>query len=395
MTIRKIEKRVLPSGLISYRAPFVDASGKRRSKNFATLSEAKSFLHDKAVELRKAPGAKAVISMTVTEAGDYWIAQCKRDEIDPLTIEDYERHLNLHIVPLIGELQLSELTTPEIKVFRSNLYDSGRSKDMVRRVTISLGALIREARSHGVIVNASTTEFSAKRGSAKRDKVPVVPPTKAELQMLIAQATKRGLRWRAFVLVAVWCGLRASELRGLAWQNIDTKKNRINIRQRADARGRIGPPKSASAIRSIKMVPLVVQALREWKLACPKGDLGLVFPNQTGGVETYDRIMWQGFEPIQSAARITTRQQVLDADNKPATDESGKPVFKVVPKYGLHALRHACASLWIEQGFNMKKIQVLMGHSSIQVTFDTYGHLFDDEEADDRAAIAVQKLLKV
>ena len=39
-------------------------------------------------------------------------------------------------------------------------------------------------------------------------------------------------------------------------------------------------------------------------------------------------------------------------------------------------MRHACASLWIEEGLNAKRIQALMGHSSIQVTFDTYGHLF-------------------
>jgi len=51
-----------------------------------------------------------------------------------------------------------------------------------------------------------------------------------------------------------------------------------------------------------------------------------------------------------------------------------------VAKFGLHALRHACASLWIEQGHNPKQIQKLMGHSSIKVTFDVYGHLFADNE---------------
>ena len=51
--------------------------------------------------------------------------------------------------------------------------------------------------------------------------------------------------------------------------------------------------------------------------------------------------------------------------------------------------RHAAASLWIEHGLNGKRVQTLMGHSSIQVTFDTYGHLFDQaqKDADDAAAI--------
>ena len=46
------------------------------------------------------------------------------------------------------------------------------------------------------------------------------------------------------------------------------------------------------------------------------------------------------------------------------------------PSYSLHPFRHATASMWIEQGLNPKRVQYLMGHSSIQVTFDTYGHLF-------------------
>ena len=64
--------------------------------------------------------------------------------------------------------------------------------------------------------------------------------------------------------------------------------------------------------------------------------------------------------------------------------------MREVGRYAMHALRHACASLWIEQGHNPKQIQVLMGHSSIQLTFDTYGHLFKDADADQRAAESVQ-----
>jgi integrase len=66
---------------------------------------------------------------------------------------------------------------------------------------------------------------------------------------------------------------------------------------------------------------------------------------------------------------------------------------EVVTKYGLHALRHACASLWIEEGLNPKRIQSLMGHSSIKQTFDRYGHLFADGDADARAAENVQARL--
>jgi len=100
----------------------------------------------------------------------------------------------------------------------------------------------------------------------------------------------------------------------------------------------------------------VVNTLREWKLACPKGDQNLVFPNGNGNVEYHSNIIERGLKPLQS-------------------------------KYGLHAYRHFFASWLIERGFSPKRMQVLMGHSSIQMTFDVYGHLFPSLE-DDHAKFA-------
>ena len=63
------------------------------------------------------------------------------------------------------------------------------------------------------------------------------------------------------------------------------------------------------------------------------------------------------------------------------------------PKYGLHSLRHTAASLFIEQGFSPKRVQALMGHSSIGMTFDTYGHLWPSAEDDQVAMAQVQPRL--
>jgi integrase len=63
------------------------------------------------------------------------------------------------------------------------------------------------------------------------------------------------------------------------------------------------------------------------------------------------------------------------------------------PKYGLHSLRYAAASLFIEQGFSPKRVQALMGHSTIQVTFDTYGHLFPTPDEDQDAMRRLQTRL--
>jgi integrase len=72
-------------------------------------------------------------------------------------------------------------------------------------------------------------------------------------------------------------------MRGLRWIDIDFEGRQINVNQRSDASHRIGKLKSKAAYRSIPSPPIVLNALREWKLVCPKGDLGLVFPNGSEG----------------------------------------------------------------------------------------------------------------
>jgi integrase len=161
-------------------------------------------------------------------------------------------------------------------------------------------------------------------------------------------------------VTAIFTGLRASELRGLRWTDIDLDGGELTVRQRADRWGSIGSPKSDAGKRSVPLAPIVVNTLRQWRLACPKGEGDLVFPTSQGKPRHT-----RGLAPLQEAAGIS---------------EGG------TPKYGMHALRHAAASLFIEQGFAPKRVQAPMGHSTIQMTFDTYGHLFPAPE-DDKAAM--------
>jgi integrase len=180
-------------------------------------------------------------------------------------------------------------------------------------------------------------------------------------------------RWRPLVVTATFTGLRASELRGLRWSDVDLEKAVLHVRQRADRWNTIGSPKSASGKRTVPLAPLVTNTLREWKLACPKGELNLVFPSSTGKVDSPPNMHRRGLGALQVEAGICK-----DAMH---------------PKYGLHALRHAAASLFIEQGFSPKRVQSMMGHSSIQVTFDVYGHLFPAAEEDQAAMRQLQARL--
>jgi integrase len=133
----------------------------------------------------------------------------------------------------------------------------------------------------------------------------------------------------------------------------------------------MGRPKSAAGERTVPMAPIVVSTLREWRIACPRGALGLVFPSGAGNVERHANVVTRGFNPAQREAGV------VDVDGK--------------PRYGFHSLRHFCASIWIEQSFSPKRLQAMLGHASITMTYDTYGHLFPSLE-DDHAKLAAAQL---
>jgi integrase len=118
---------------------------------------------------------------------------------------------------------------------------------------------------------------------------------------------------------------------------------------------------------------LVVNTLAKWRDECPAGKLGLVFPNGAGNVESLPNIWDRFWSPHQMACGVAVDGGKRDCDDK--------PILKA--KYGWHMLRHAAASLFIlHLAWTPKRVQTVMGHSSIQMTFDLYGHLFENLEAD-------------
>jgi integrase len=146
------------------------------------------------------------------------------------------------------------------------------------------------------------------------------------------------------------------------------------VRQRADAWRNIGAPKSKAGKRDIPLAPIVANTLRQWRTECPAGDLGLVFPAKDGGIEGYFMIRRAFWMPLQVSAGITTG----DGDNKKA-------------RYSFHCLRRAAASLFIAHlGWTPKRVQAVLGHASITMTFDRYGHLFEDRDNDREAMKKLQ-----
>jgi integrase len=364
-----IRKRILPrSGKAVWQVDYKDSGGKRRHRQFATKRAADTYLIQARGEVVAGTHTADSASIMVREAADLWLARCERDQLEETTLRSYREHTRLHIVPRIGAVKLSRLTRPAVNAFMDQLLVDGRSADVARRVRGSLAAIVSEAQERGLVA-VNNVRQARQRKRSRRERPRPEMPSKAELRAIIDATPARA---RPFILTAIFSGLRGSELRGLKWEDVDLKTGELHVRRRVDRYHRFGPPKSEAGTRDIPLSYALVGTLREWKLACPKGKLDLVFPNGAGNVESHMNLLHRMFWPVQIAARVTMLRET--------EDEYGKPIRVLDAKYSLHALRHSAAALWIEQGLGPKRIQTLMGHASIAQTFDTYGYLFEAQE---------------
>lgn len=375
---------------------YTDAAGRRRLKSFKLKKAADQFSATATVEVREGVHVADRDTVTVADAGRLWLASCDAAGLERSTTDQYRQHLDLHIAPHIGAMKLTKLSVPSIRAFQDALRTAGRSPAMVKRVTVSLGGILSDSQERGLVIRNAVHEMSKRRkgskAAEKRQKKSlqygVDIPTMEEVRAILGAAEGR---YRPFLITAIFTGMRASELRGLPWADVDLDKAQIHVRQRADKYHVLGLPKSDAGQRTIPLAPMVVNALKEWRLACPKGNMNLVFPNGEGNVEWHQNIVKRGLHPTMIAAGVTVEERQNGSD---------APLIK--PKYtGLHALRHWYASWCINRkadgGLELspKAVQQRMGHSSIQMTFDVYGRLFPTVDEAQALADAEAALMAV
>lgn len=372
---------------------YVDKDGDRHIETFRRKKDADEYEATVKVDVRAGIHTAASKSITVAQAATDWINVIEGVRArEPSTVDQYRQHAR-HINNLIGSKKLSSLTAPGIHTFLDDLLAT-MSRAMARKVLRSLKSVLSIAQERGNV--AQNVALNVKIGVNKRDQrkleVGVDIPTPDEIRLILDKASGR---LHALLMTAALTGLRASELRGLRWVDVDLKNGRLNVRQRADRYGDIGPPKSESGTRTIPLGPLVLNTLKRWKLSCPKNEHGLVFPSSRGRIEDHKNIV-RALQRVVIAAGLTVPR--LDKHGKPVRDKDGKPVVEA--KYsGLHALRHFYASWCINRktdgGLELpgKIVQERMGHFSMSFTMDTYGHLFPSNDDGKELAAAELKLI--
>jgi integrase len=339
-------------------ADYYTQDGKRHRRSFAREKAAHDWLDPVRIEVKAGIHTPDAQSIKFKEAAEIWLQQCARDGLERGTIRVYEQYVRLWLVPYIGEQKLSRLTAAGMIALRDVLLTK-TSRQRVAKILSTVRLILKEMQPRQLVaqnVAAGVKVKSSKRGKRKLA-VGVDLPSPAEVQAMLAGATGRE-RVR-FVTLAL-TGLRTSELRALAWADVDFDGRLVHVSRRADWWGALGPPKTENGQRSIPLSPIVVNTLKKWRLAAEPG-CDLVFPGRDGRVVSHTTVQTD-FDAVQIAAGV------VDAEGS--------------PKYALHALRHFFASWGIKQGFHAKRLQELLGHGSIQLTYDVYGHWLGDIEDD-------------
>jgi integrase len=354
---------------------YFDGAGKRRHESFATESEAKRRYAQVVLDISKGT-ASVSRRMTLGAAAEKWRAHLESEDRERATLAQYEQHLRLHILPVLGRKKLSELNLETVQSFRKFLLaedEKGtpvRSRALAAKIWITFKSLLKHGRVAYLAQGVSGITPN-KRGKRKLE-IGVDVPTNEEVKRLYLATAGNApgqKRKRALLLVAAFCGLRASELRGLRWADVKLDEGELQVTQRADRYNVIGHPKSESSRRTVPLSPDVVHALREWKVA--QGGFDLVFSNKRGSIESHGNML-RSLKPVMRAAALVRKD--------------GKS------RYALHDFRHYFASWVISprdrggRGLSPKIAQEWLGHSSIAMTLDVYGHLFKEVDQTELAA---------
>lgn len=329
--------------------------GKAIRKTFHTLSAARGWRADAQSAIRKGV-LRAPTSQTLRDAAQAWVAGAKDgsirnrsgDPYKPSAVRGYEQALELRILPELGNARLAAIGRSDLQDFADQLVAKGLNPSTVKNALMPLRAIYRRAVARGELAANPTTglELPAVRG--RRDRV----ASAAEASSLILALLPED---QALWATAFYGGLRRGELMALKWEYVHLSDGVMEVVASYDPRAKmIVLPKSKAGTRRVP----IPRALREFlvvhRLRSGRSE-GFVF-GRTGS------------DPFDYNATVSRANRAWRA-------------AELAP-IGLHEARHTFASLMIAAGVNAKALAVYMGHSSVMVTLDRYGHLMPGNEGE-------------
>jgi integrase len=346
---------------------FLKRENRKLRKTFKSRAAAKAWRAD-ALAAANRGKLRGPVSTTLREAATAFLDGARKGEIPtrsggrykPATLRGYERALRLRVLPVLGDVRLSDIARADVQDLADRLTGEGLSASTVQNTLDPLRKIFDRAMRRDLVAIDPTEGLELRRPDGRRDRI----ASPAEGARLLAQLPDAE---RAMYATAMYAGLRRGELRALRWKDVDLPGRRINVERGWDDEEGEQDGKSEAARRQVPIVKPLARELAAHKLRTGRDGDALVFgftaehPFDPSSVRRRALAAWQA----TNAAAIKEAQT---AGQDPKSVEMLEPI-------GLHESRHTCASGLIASGANAKTIQKVMGHASIQVTFDVYGHL--------------------
>jgi integrase len=375
-----IRKRVGRKGVTyQVRYPSKAAKSGYAYATFTTRKEAQGFLESG--KARSNTSSHDQIK-TVEQGVQKWLDICEkegrngREPVTRYTLDNYEYRAAI-MKRYAWEKDIHELKKPDIIQFRSWLLEH-HSRDVAHKVLTSFHSMIREMVGRGVLLHDVAAGVFV--GATSRYDAPVSIPTEKEIQALLSAADrlansrnmtiqKPWQRYRPMLYLAVDSGMRPQEY--LALSHSSLKDTGVEVDRALEGGGtEITVTKTRAGRRFIDLSADTLDMVRHYASHhAVKNEYDLVFPTSEGRWQSIRNWRGRGFSRACEEAGLVIKEE----------NETGKTVEK--PKYKPYDLRHFYASMLIDQRVNLKRIQTLMGHRSIETTFNVYGHLIERAEA--------------
>lgn len=373
-----IRKRVGRKGTTyQVRYPSKAAKSGYAYATFDTAKEAREFIESG--KARKSAASDRSQIIAVDQAVDEWLAICEkigrdgREPVEAETLKEYKRRAEV-MKAYDWPKPLQELRDTDVVHFRNWLLQN-KSRDLARRTLSSFHSMVIEMKQQGKVASDFAAGITVRSAGRYEEDGEIEIPSDSEVSDLLAAADvmaakndymeKCWARYRPLIYLAAFSGMRPSEYRGLPWSSVSD--GLIEVRQRADKTGQIGPVKSKAGRRSLIVPTLVTDMIFEWRHRCPPSKAGLVFPTDTGRPLMLNNFVVGGWNPLLREAGLFVKGE-----------QDGKSFER--PKYSPYCLRHYTASKLIEKRKDAKYIQTFMGHSDIKITYNVYGHLMKERD---------------
>lgn len=341
-----------------YTARFVNRNKKNVQKYFTKLQDCRNWLADARFNDEHG-GIDASGDMSVSSWFEYWITEIKGDNIRPNTIRNYRERFEKNVREYIGDMLLSEVKPLHCQNILNKMSSKYRNSTIDQTRMTMYGFF--ECAMENDLINKNPVTKSVKCTTGKKSK-PVRVLT-IEEQRIFLEAVKGSSNYNQYAFV-LQTGLRAGEMIGLKWSDIDFKNKVIHIQRTMEYRHssgkwRTGEPKSKSGYRDIPLTQEAIQILKDQKEKLKKLK---VIP-----IEYSDMV-------FLCRKGTPTKNSAYDTKLFYYCDKIG------IDRFSMHVLRHTFATRCIEAGMRPKTLQMILGHSNIGITMNLYVHVTSDEK---------------